>query len=731
METRRLWCRCLIGAVACWAAACGSSGSPTTVVVQADGSRATMAFLWEGRPLTVMGEDLPPAAILREDGEALLMDLVSLGLVADPDDRQPALAWALEDGRMLVMTCVEGATEGAAECRVRIERLLPGERIALRFLVPEGEVLSGLTERVVATESQEDVWRPGRTEVLDLRGQRVEMFVRPTLGLYKPVLVSSGSWGLSVESDWPSTWDVGATDPRRLEVRQEADASDPEMTFRVFGGTDPIDVVARQARAEGTTILPPKWAFGHWRWRDEHFPLPAFWDGTPWDGPFNSMVVEDVLMMEALGIPCSVYWVDRPWGPGRFGYDDLQWDTTRFPDPQGMIRWLRDRGIRFLVWIAPWAVGPRMTAEALDRHYQVASENPFSAPPPPEALLIDFTNPDATAWWQGALIDRIREDGLAGFKCDRGEEKPPDGQWITGRYADGTDFREGHNAYPAWYARAVHGALAGSGVEEFVSILRSGWRGSQRHTLFWGGDTWGSEWGLRSAIVALLRSATMNFPIWGTDTCGYSGNPSREVCRRWLAFSAFSPLMEVGPTSNAALWSLAPEGIPSVVSAIGYLYEPAYDPDLVATWVLYANVHEALRDYLFEQARRSHQDGTPLVRPLALAHPDRTDIRGIWNQYYLGPDLVVAPLWEPGQQEAEVFVPPDGRWIDPWTGTVLAPGTVQVVPVPLPRIPILVRAGSPADVLGNLEEQWQQALDQARRTPDLQGLARALQDSLR
>jgi len=711
----------------CWlliAVGCGAGEGEATVEAVIDGTRSTVAFHWDRRTLTTMGDGVDPVAVIGPEGEPVPMTPTSLGLPTDPDDRRPVLAWSLADGRMLMLDCGEEAPEGAAQCRLWTDRLLPDERLSLRFSIGPDELLSGLTERVVATASQEDVWRPERTETLDLRGQKVELFVRPTLGLYKPTLVSSGSLGWTIESDWPSVWDLGATEPGRIEIRQEADPARPEAVFRVFGGQDPVDVIARQARAEGTTILPPEWAFGHWRWRDEHFPLPAFHDGTPWEGPFNSMVVEDVLMMEALGIPCSVYWVDRPWGPGSFGYDDLQWDETRFPRPQAMIQWLRDRGIRFLVWIAPWAVGPRMTAEALEGRYHVDPENPFSAPAFPEAMLIDFTNPDAVTWWQDALVERIRKDGLAGFKCDRGEEKPPDGQFITGRYADGTDFREGHNAYPAWYARTVHGALERSGAGEFVTILRSGWRQSQRHTLFWGGDTRGSEGGLRSAILALQRSATMNFPIWGSDTCGYTGDPSREVCRRWLAFSAFSPLMEVGPTGNASLWSLAPEGTPTVVTAIGYLYEPDYDPELVATWILYANVHETLRGYLFEQARRSSRDGTPIVRPMALAHPDRPEARSAWAQYYLGPDLVVAPVWQEGQREVEVLVPPQGTWVDAWTREVLPAGAMVTLPAPVHQIPVLVRPGSPADRLGDLPARWQEALQRAAQRPDLGALVR-------
>ncbi len=59
----------------------------------------------------------------------------------------------------------------------------------------------------------------------------------------------------------------------------------------------------------GPPILPPKWTFLPWRWRDEHRHRETYYDGTAVTGPFNSEVMEDLLMMKAFGIPCGLYWV--------------------------------------------------------------------------------------------------------------------------------------------------------------------------------------------------------------------------------------------------------------------------------------------------------------------------------------------------------------------------------------------------------------------------------------
>ncbi|MBC7221490.1 glycoside hydrolase family 31 protein [Candidatus Bipolaricaulota bacterium] len=484
--------------------------------------------------------------------------------------------------------------------------------------------------------------------------------------------------------------------------------------FRVFGGTTPLEVVERYSRTVGTTILPPEWAFSPWRWRDEVWNLPEFYDGTPNTSPFNSMVVEDILMMEALGIPCAVYVIDRPWASGRLGYGDFQFDPQRFPNATEMIAWLRERGVMPVLWIGPWVLDDHRR-EAVSLGYHVRKRVPF----PPQAALIDFTHPEGQAWWQ-ELLRLFLGMGVAGFKLDRGDEDVPDGLLLQGAYADGTSYREGHNLYPLWFIQAAYGALPNP--EGSVLLTRAGWAGTSSFGLTWGGDTAANEWGLRNSIIAVQRAAAMNFPIWGSDVGGYVGRPSREVLARWLAFSAFTPLMLIGPMANLAPWSWAPDGVQAQVNARGYGFVPFYDEELVAITIFYAGLHDDLRPYTYAQALAAHEQGTPIVRPLVFVYP-KNEYVDVWETYLYGPDLLVRPVWEPGAESVKVHIPP-GRWINLWTREeVTGPTTVEVA-VPRHVVPIFARGGSPLAEL-DLPGRWAAAQARARTRPNLGALLQA------
>jgi len=633
-------------------------------------------------------------------------DLVGPYAVSEIEDGQ-LVTCKTHDGRDASIKLTAGP-EASLEIRFNVTDAKVDEEWGVSFNVTEDEGFYGLMERVV--QGPQDLsWREGMSEALDLRGQEVELYVLPTVSIYSPFYVSSVAYGVHVLSDWPGVYRFGSEKADKVSIEY----SGPELALRILPGPTPLDVTARYSRASGLALMPPRWAFGPWRWRDEHFNLDAFFDGTTYDGPYNSMLVEDILMMEALGIPCTLYWVDRPWCPGSFGFDDLTWDEERLPQPLDLLDWLDSRNVKFMLWIAPWAMG-EMALEAETLGYAVVNQNPTD---PFNAKLLDLSNPEAVAWWQDHLMERINE-GVAGFKLDRGDEKVPDGVIFSGTYSDGTDYRPGRNKYPYWYAKAVQGAFERAGVEEYTVMPRAGWVGSQQHAIFWGGDTHDDQWGLRSGIIALQRAAVMNYPVWGTDTCGY-GMSGREVCARWLAFSAFSPLMEVGPTRNASLWSMLPEGESGGVGEDGYSYTPYYDAELLAIWHFYANLHYDLMDYSQAQAEKATSDGTPFVRPMIFMHPDQSQYRDYFDQYYYGPDIIVAPVWEEGKTERDVLLP-EGDWVDAWTGQAAASSSDMNVAVPLHKMPIYYRAGSDvAAVFSDLEQRWADAQTATASPPDL------------
>jgi alpha-D-xyloside xylohydrolase len=81
-----------------------------------------------------------------------------------------------------------------------------------------------------------------------------------------------------------------------------------------------------------------------------------------------------------------------------------------------------------------------------------------------------------------------------------------------------------------------------------------------------------------------------------------------------------------------------------------------------------------------------------MMRALALMHQDDATAREAATEYYLGPDLLVAPVLAPVTQRA-VYLP-EGGWIDYWTGKRLAGGQTLAVDAPLDRIPVFVREGA-------------------------------------
>lgn len=684
------------------------AGPELTVSVSVSPSPLAAELSVDGAPLVRLAGASGAAAFYVTDGTTRVEVTGTASATADGD----ATVWtaALADGRLATVR-VETRPEGGAGLAFSVDGLAATERLGVRFEVGADEGFYGLMERVVQG-AQNDSWAKEMTEGLDLRGQRVDLLVLPTIALYAPFFVSSAGYGVRVVSDWPGSYRfgvdaAGAQAATEVTIEYEGGA----LPLEIWPGPTPLDATARYARAVGTSLLPPVWTFRPWRWRDDHWNLPTFFDGTPYEGPFNSMLVEDIVMMDWLGIPCGLYWVDRPWAQGVWGYDDFQWDTERFPDPDGMLDWLHGRGIEFMLWIAPWAVGPVTSKQAKELGCQLSP----TPPGPAGAVSLDLTDPACVSWWQGHLKE-VALQGVAGFKLDRGEEMVPEGVIFDGVYHDGTPYRAGRNPYPTWYARAVQGAFEAAGVDDYVVMPRAAWEGTQRHAVPWGGDTGSTEWGLRSAIIAVQRAALLNFPVWGSDTCGYTGTSSHEVCERWLQFSAFTPLMEVGPTQDSAPWSMNVDGKESVVGPLGYLYEPVWNPELIATYILYAQLHDDLRDYSYAQAVLAHERGVPIVRPMIAVHPDRPEFRDLFDQYYYGPDVLVAPVWQTGVRERTVILPDDG-WIDAWTGQPAPAGTLTV-DVPAHKIPIFIKKDAGL-ALGDLSARWSSALARAAAKPDL------------
>ncbi len=108
----------------------------------------------------------------------------------------------------------------------------------------------------------------------------------------------------------------------------------------------------------------------------------------------------------------------------------------------------------------------------------------------------------------------------------------------------------------------------------------------------------------------------------------------------------------------------------------------------------FAELREALLPYVTEQAAVSVKTSTPLMRALFFDAPDDPEIWSWPYEYFLGDDLLVAPVTEAAVESSRIYLP-RGEWIDAWTGeTHLGPVVVKR-PAPVEEIPAYLRPAPP------------------------------------
>jgi alpha-D-xyloside xylohydrolase len=470
-----------------------------------------------------------------------------------------------------------------------------------------------------------------------------------------PFYLSGSGYGVLVAHPEKVSFEIAS------EVVSRAQFSVPgeELEYYVIGGASPREVLGKYTELTGRPALPPAWSFGLWL-------TTSF--TTTYDETTVNTFIEG---MRERRIPLHVFHFDCFWMK-EFQWCDFEWDPEQFPDPRGILRRLKDKGLRISVWINPYiAQKSRLFDEGMQKGYLVRKPDGgvwqwdrWQA----GMGLVDFTNPDAARWYKDQLR-KLLAVGVDCFKTDFGERIPTD---VV--YYDGSDPQRMHNYYTYLYNRAVFEVLQEErGAGAAVVFARSATVGGQKFPVHWGGDCSATYESMAESLRGGLSLGLSGFGFWSHDIGGFEKTATPDLYRRWAAFGLLSSHSRLhGNESYRVPWLFGDE----------------------STDVLrfFAQLKCRLMPYLFAAAAEASRDGIPVMRAMILEFFPDPACAYLDRQYMLGPSLLVAPIFA-DDGTVSYYLPP-GRWTSLLSGAAVDGGCWRAETHGYMGLPLMVRPNS-------------------------------------
>ena len=442
-----------------------------------------------------------------------------------------------------------------------------------------------------------------------------------------PFYVSNRGYGVFVNHPEHVSYEVCS------EIVSKVQFSVPGETLRymVIGGDSLIDVVSSYTAITGRPALPPAWSYG-------------LWLSTSFTTDYNEETVTSFIDgMFDRNIPLSVFHFDCFWMK-EYQWCNFEWDTDAFPDPEGMLQRLKNKGLKICLWINPY-IGQRspLFAEGAVKGYLIKTPNGGIWQWDlwqPGLGIVDFTNPEAVTWYQNHLR-RLMAQGVDCFKTDFGERIPTDCV-----YHDGSDPFKMHNYYSYLFNKIVFEVVREvKGNDEAVLFARSATAGGQQFPVHWGGDCDSNYVAMAESLRGGLSLSLCGFGFWSHDIGGFENTATPDVYKRWVAFGLFS--------SHSRLHG-----------SISYRVPWLFDEEAVDVLRFFTQQKCALMPYIFAQAIAAHTTGVPMMRPMILGWQNDMMCAYLDKQYMFGENLLVAPVFNE-EGKTRTYLPMDvsgGMW---------------------------------------------------------------------
>ena len=372
------------------------------------------------------------------------------------------------------------------------------------------------------------------------------------------------------------------------------------------------------------------------------------------------------------GLPPGVLMIDDTW---QLAYGTWEFDPRRFSDPKGMVGKLHGMGFKVMLWMCPWVSmdSPEFRRIAWGYNpddvkgwptkggFLMDGDRPAAAPWwNGYSALLDFTHPNANAWFAEQLDRLVRDYAVDGFKFDGGS---------IFHYVRGFTAHD-----PKATSADQSTAYAMYSLRYPVCEYRNGFRFQCKPVVERLHDK-GHKWSeLAKLVPDMISGGLLGHQFMCPDMVGGGS---------WMAFlpgAAFDRDLFVRSAQVHALCGMMQ------FSASPWRYLDKERQQIVRDLVKMRQ--EKFAKFFVELAKESGRTAEPMIRNLEYNYPGRGYAK-IRDEFMMGTTLLVAPVVEKDAKSRKVVLPP-GAWLGDDGHEYAGPATIEVE-TPLARLPHFVR----------------------------------------
>jgi len=463
-----------------------------------------------------------------------------------------------------------------------------------------------------------------------------------------------------------------------------------ELDYYFVKGNSIDEVISGYRTLTGAAQIMPKWAMGFWQSRERY--------------KTQEEILNTVAEFRQRHIPLDnivldwSYWKENQWGSHAF-------DSTRFPDPEGMIKQLHDKyHAHFMISVWPKFYPQTENYKALDKQgflYKTSINEGIKdwIGKGYESTFYDAFNPQARALFWKQMSEKLYVKGVDAWWLDASEPDILSNSSIAHRkalmnptYLGSSD--KYFNAYVLMHNKGIYEGQRAENPNQRVFILtRSAFGGLQRYgAATWSGDIAATFEEMSREIPAGLNFCMSGLPYWTTDIGGFfvenkydRPEPKgealeqwRELETRWYQYGTFTPLYRShGQFPYREVFNIAPET------------HKAYQ-----SIVYYNKLRYRLMPYIYSLTGQVYHNDYTIMRALVMDFGQDQKVQNIGDQFMFGPSLLINPVHTANATSRSLYLPAGTGWYNLYNGNYQQGGQQITADAPYERMPIFVKAGA-------------------------------------